>query len=285
LIEIAATEAAQYGELGAILAETTAMVEQVKEYTSVAKVAWGAIEELRHLTLEDLKEAALLGTDRAFPEIGRMYGDIEDIRDLDYRDPAAVQTFRGILWEHAYGPAVDYLHSAHDNHLAVANAREHRARQSGKVVARRIEAEVWEEDCRRTGAEGFEGACQAAANRAEIIHAILLADAHETALASLELQERMLMNEDRKELDRLYEYDRFLFDAGNYVRASAGLEGRTCTAGKCLFERYGEQVAHRIAEYRRRHERPYPYRLPVEFAGDFSSKESSLLGTDGEIEW
>lgn len=272
LIEILSTEVAQYGELGSILAETSAMVEQVKEYTSVAKVAWGAVDELRHMTLDDLKDAALLGTNRAFPELGRMYGDIEDIRDLDYRDPAAVETFRGILWEHAYGPAVDYLHSAHENHQIVANAREHRARQSGKVMARRIEAEIWEEDCRRTADGGFEGACQAAANRAEILHAILLTDLHETALASLELQEQALMNDDRRELDQLYEYDRFLFDAANYVSASAGIEGKTCAAGRCLWERYGARVGSKIADYRARHQRPYPHRLPAEFGLDFSSE-------------
>ena len=111
LTEIAATELASYAELGAFLGEAAAITAQVKEYTTLAKTAWGAINELRHLTWDELRGAALLGVGNAFPELGQIYGDVQDIRDLNYRDEQALMTLRGMLWEGVYGPGIDYLHA------------------------------------------------------------------------------------------------------------------------------------------------------------------------------
>ncbi len=259
LIEIAATEAASYTELGAILAETAAVVKQVKEYTTIAKTAWGALEELRQMTHTDLTNAAKDGQGNDYPEHQEMYGDIRDIRDLNYRDDRALQTLRGMLWEEVYGPGIDYLHSAHSNFEAVAQMEEHRFRQLPKVAARRAEAEQWEEDCKRTSSSG-EGACQAAASRAAIQQALLLSDVHETSLKTLEAQERLIANADRRELDSLYAYDRWMFDLRNYFAAAAGID-EECIAGSCLYERYGDKMYARVSQFRARHPERYDYRI------------------------
>jgi hypothetical protein len=259
LIEIAATEAASHTELVAILSETAAMVKQVKEYTTIAKTAWGALEELRQMTLADLANAAKIGLGNAFPELQEIYGDIKDIRDLNYRDERALQTLRGMLWEEVYGPGIDYLHSAHSNFEAVAQMEEHRFRQAPKIAARRSEAEQWEEDCKRTSSSG-EGACQAAASRAAIQQALLLSDLHETSLKTLEAQERLIANADRRELDSLYAYDRWMFDLRNYFASAAGIE-EECIAGSCLYERYGDKMYARVSQFRARHAQRYDHRI------------------------
>src|SRR5690349_861802 len=79
LTEMAATEAKSYFQLGGILGEATAIVKEAKEYTTIAKTAWGALNELRQMSLDDLKRAALTGLGNAFPEVAQMYGDIKDI--------------------------------------------------------------------------------------------------------------------------------------------------------------------------------------------------------------
>jgi hypothetical protein len=165
-----------------------------------------------------------------------------------------------MLWEGVYGPAIDYLHSGHENFEAVAAMEEHRGREALKVNARRTEAEQWEEDCKRTssGDDAAEGACQAGANRAAIQSALMLQDLHETALYSLQAQERLIANQDRRELDDFYAYDRFVFDMHNYVNAMAGIEGE-CPAGRCLYQRYGDAMYRRVEQFRARHPQPYSH--------------------------
>ncbi len=252
LMEIAATEAASYTELGAILAEAAAITAQVKEYTTVAKAAWGFMNELRHLSWDQLKDAAFVGVNNAFPELGQIYGDVQDIRDLSYSDPRAIETLRGLLWANVYGPGIDYLHSGHDNMTAMAAMDDHRGRQFGRVAVRRAQAETWEQDCERISEEeDAEGACDAAANRAAIQSALMLHDLQETALFQLDAQERVLANQDRRELDRLYEYDRLAFDMRNYLLAISGAE--ECRAGECLSQQYGHVMSREVAKYRARH--------------------------------
>jgi hypothetical protein len=257
LVQIAATEASSYTELGAILSEAAAITAEVKEYTSIAKTAWGALNELRQMSWEDFENATKQGLNSAFPELGGMYRDVKDIRNLDYRDPRAFDTLRGILWESAYGPAIDYLHSGHEDYEAIAAMQDHRGREANKVALRRMEAQQWEEDCKRTSNDGQEGACQAAANRAAIQSSLMLQDIHESSLYSLEAQEKLIANEDRKELDEIYGHDRLIYDLRNYVLSASGVEG-SCTAGNCLYETYGNAMWKHIAQYRSRHLIEYP---------------------------
>ena len=60
-----------------------------------------------HLTWEEVKHSVAIGVGRAMPEFRQIYGDIEDIRDLDYRDDKALETIRGMLWEGVYGPGIE----------------------------------------------------------------------------------------------------------------------------------------------------------------------------------
>lgn len=120
-------------------------------------------------------------------------------------------------------------------------------------MARRTEAEQWEEDRKDTSSDGGpQGACQAAAHRASIQSALMLPDLQETALHQLDAQERLLQSADRKEIDRFYEYDRFVFDMRNYFLAASGAED-ACTAGRCLSQRYADAASRRINNYRARH--------------------------------
>lgn len=259
LTQIAATEVSSYLELGAILTEAAAITAQVKEYTTIAKTAWGALNELRYLSLDDLRDAAMRGASNAFPELQQIYGDAHDIADLSYRNQRAVDTVRGILWEEVYGPGIDYLHAGHSNLDAMANMQDHAARHEQILAARRAETTDWEATCRRTEGEG-EGACQAAANRAAIQSALMLQDMHETSLYQLEAQRRLIANEDRKELDNLYAYDRFVYDMRNYISSETGVDAE-CVAGQCLYERYGDKMWKRVQEFRARHPSGYGARI------------------------
>jgi hypothetical protein len=253
LSQIAMTEAASYTELGAILGEMAVLVAQAKEYTSVAKTAWGALDELRHMSSRDLLDAAALGARGAFPELDGMYGDIQDMRDLNYRDYRAVATLRGMLWDEVYGPAIDYLHTGHENLEALASHADLRGRHSAKLAARRAEAEQWAEDCRRTSSAG-EGACQAAASRAEIQQALALADLHESNLHLLDTAERQLKREERREADTVYAFERWLYDLNAYMAATSGDSG-TCIAGQCLYAQYGTKMEQRLRAHRASHPR------------------------------
>jgi hypothetical protein len=255
LAQIAATEAAAYAELGALLAQASAIVAHVKEYTTVAKTAWGALDELRHMTPDQLRDAALLGVRRAFPELGDMYGHIRDIRDLDYRDHRAVATLRGIIWDEVYGPAIDYLHAGHGTLDALAVMQEHQLRHAAKAHARRQQATRWAEDCARTAARG-EGACQAAANRATVQHALALADIQETNLHILDAQQRVLKRAERDDADRVYAFERWLHDLEAYMLASTGDES-LCPAGQCLYEQYGTRMQGRLMAFRAQHPEAY----------------------------
>lgn len=252
LVQMAATEMASHTELVAILSEAAATTAQIKEYTDIAKTTWGALSELRQMSFVDLTDAVRMGVGNAFPELGTIYGDIGDIRDLDRRDPQALLSLRGMLWEEVYGPAIDYLHSGHANLEATAAMAEHRGRQARLLAVRRQEAERWEEDCKETSArDGSEGACQAAANRAAVQNAIALQNLHETALLQLQAQERLIQNQDREELDKIYGFERILYDARNYLFYLSGAE--ECVAGQCVYERYSQAMWTRIEQYRMRH--------------------------------
>lgn len=245
-------------QLGTILAQVGVMVTTVKEYTTIAKTAWAAVNELRHMSLKDLGGLALKGVKRAFPEVGDIYGDIKDIKDLNYTNFKAQQTLRGMLWEEVYGPAIDYLHTGHKNLESLSAMEEHRIRSGAKVGARRMQAEGWEEDCARTSSKG-QGACRAASYRASIQQALLLADMNETALHSLEAQQLVIEQNDRKELDQIYTFDRWAHDLNNYFAAGSGQ--RSCRAGDCLYDRYGSKMYEKIAEFRERHPQNYETRI------------------------
>jgi len=258
LTQIASTEMMSYGELGSILAETAAVVKQVKEYTAIAKTVYGAIDDVRHLSLGELKGYVMQGVLRAAPELGGMYQDLKDIRDLDYRNDRALATIRGALWEEVYGPAIDYLHSGHQDLDAIAVWEDERNRSAGKIEAERKQLDAWKKACEKAADAGAEGACQAAAQRAALESGFLLADLHDTNLKILESQQLAAERADRRELDEVYAFSRFLGDVQTLLASPVSKDG-DCRPGSCLYDRYADKVYERIQEYRIRH--------PQEFRG------------------
>ncbi len=252
LTDILATEIASKIELTSILAQTAAIVSQVKEYTTVAKTVWGAIDELRNMTPEQLKTLAFRGLNSAFPEARQIYRDIQNISDLDYQNAKAYATFRGILWEEVYGPVIDDMHAGHANLEVLSEAAELRLRIQGKIDARREEARAWEEDCKKSSGEGGFGACNLASQRSQIQSALSLQDMNETELHQLRVMRQQFENDQEKEAGKLYAIDRWMYDVGTFV----GLEREQvpeCEPGSCLFTRYGDRANARIAHYRALH--------------------------------
>ncbi len=267
LVEIAATELAQKTQLAAILTQASATLAQVKEATSLAKVAWGAVNELRHMTPEQLLGAAKQGLSRAFPQIAQIYGDIQDIRDLNYRDPRALATLQGILWETIYGPAVDYLHSAHSNLEATTEMQEERTRQQVLAMTNTEALLQVDEDCDKAFEKGELGPCQAGSSRAAIKTALAVQGLQKTAALQLRASEILIQNEDRKEIDQLQGLDRFMYDTRSYLRAVVRPKGSgsySCVAGSCLADRYSTVMWQKIMEYRARHPSQGPAMIVLE---------------------
>lgn len=262
LTELLATEMSEYAEIATLVAQTATLVNQVKEYATLAKVVWGAIEDLKNLTWDDLKTGVLTGLGRAFPEAGGIYADIKDIADLDYENYQAQAAFRGMLWEHIYGPAVDYLDTALENLDHQADVKDYIVRSSGKADATREMAHTWTDECESGASSGQNGKCQAAAQRAEIQSALMLADLQETSLKQLETQRLVLQERDRKEADEVYQYERLEHDVGKLLRASMGLDPE-CGEGECLYERYSDVVYERIENYRRQNREDFIHDLRV----------------------
>jgi hypothetical protein len=253
LTEMLATEIEQYAEIATLVAQTATLVSQVKEYATLGKVVWGAIQDLKNLTWADLKKGVLDGLGRAYPELDGMYGDIKDIADLDYADYRARATFRGMLWEHVYGPAIDYLDTASENLDHHADVMDHMIRSAGKIDVTREMVRNWEQQCEEGMGRGENGMCQAATQRAEIQSALMLADLQETSLKLLESQDKALRAQDRKEADQVYQFERWEHDVNKLVRATVSFDDDDCEAGTCLYERYADVVYERIEDYRARH--------------------------------
>lgn len=256
LTQILATEIGSYAQLGSILTQASAMVAQVKEYTSLAKVAWGAANEIRVMGANALKQAAWAGVGTAFPEVSGMYRDIRDVRDLDYRNYQAFATLRGILWEQIYGPSVDYLHTGHDTLSALAGMDEYRVRATAKIGVDRKEASAWEEDCNKAAEASQYGPCMVASQRASIRQALLLSDIQETQVQALDVQERLLKRGERQDAETVQSYDRWMYDLANYMKSNDE-NNKSCKAGRCLYERFAWRTQQKVNEFRKDH----PYKI------------------------
>lgn len=235
LTKIAASEAKAVLELGKIVTETRAIVGHAKEVAGLTKAAYRGLEELRSMTWNDLRSGVVAGLGQAFPEAVEIYKDVQSIRDLRRVDPRSVETLRNILWQEVYGPAVDGLIGARENSEAIARARDVRTRQGGLISALRVDLGSLEKNC-----DLGEGACQAAANRAEIKQTLLLTDMQEALGSTVELLERDRIAEDTKTVVAMNEFDRFLTDFDDHLRLTFGgkaLNGR-CRAGDCIRQQY-----------------------------------------------
>lgn len=253
LTEISATEAASLTEISTLVSQAAETVALAKEYTGLAKTAYRGIEELTHMTWDDLKGHVLTGLSRAFPEVGQMYADVKEIKDLRYVNPRSVETLRGILWSEVYGPAIDELHGLHANMDAVAEAKDLRGRQSGLIQGIRDELDGFAADC-----EKGPGACAVAADNAQIRAAQTLTDIHEATLKSLEMQERARETHDNEAVGRWYELERVLGDLNDHMAGALGIDPDElgCRAGECLYRKYAGEPDRVMAEHRQRHPRP-----------------------------
>jgi hypothetical protein len=239
-------------KLAAILAETSAIVAQVKEYTTLAKTAYRGIEELQTLDIDQIRDGVMEGLASAYPEVAQMRGDLNDIRDLRYSDPHSVAVLRGILWEKIYGPGLAAIRDAAESNLeSAAVIAERKTTHSAYVKARRQQWDKWQDQCERDGA----GACQRASDSATVEQTQLLGDVHETLLWSTEIQSREQLRQDRQEVARAQQVLRWMRDVEAYVAGKSGA-AEQCKAGECMWERHGSKApaTHRYQSARR------PYR-------------------------
>lgn len=250
LIEMAATEMASYLQLTAVLVEASAIVAQVKEYTSVVKTAYRGLEELVTLSDEDVRAGVMQGLNNALPEVAEIRGNMRDIGDLRYSDPRAVAVIRGMLWEDVYGPSLEAIRRNTEKNLENgATIRERKVAYEALLLGRSKEWRAWDKSCRDEGA----GACQLAAAIATIEHSHLLGDIHETLLWGLELQSREQLRADRHEVQEGQELLEWMSSVEAYIATQTGARDK-CTPGSCLFERYAGAPARIQAEYRRNKE-------------------------------
>ncbi len=242
LAELVANSITEVAQLTTLIENTRSMIDQGNEYVELGQAIYGGIEAFESLTWEELQggiEKGLINSRAGvlYLSADKAYQRAQSFEDLDSLNPRSVATARGMLWEYAYGPAIEYMPMAKDNLEASSQLVDYTARKS--ELERRRRAELWAllKNCVGTG-KG-EGACLAAANRAELQSALLLSDLHSTSLLSLDLQRRSLNQKDRESLGKISEFERFTRDFDEQLAASFGLpKGERCAPGRCLYQRY-----------------------------------------------
>jgi hypothetical protein len=189
LAQILSSEIAQSLHLGSLLAQTTSSVAQLREMVDVAKMVHRGVTEVTQMSGGQLKAAVLEGVrqSKEGAQLAQLHADIASIRDLHHVDPRALETLRGLLWTEFYGPALDVIHSAHDNHEAEVALVARKADFDALHNAEMQQLVHWEDDC----AKG-PGACQQAGARASIKTAQYTAFLHQTALQQAELTARQV---------------------------------------------------------------------------------------------
>lgn len=252
LAELAITEWKTYLEISKMLMETRKIVAHGRELVGVTKAAWKAIDDLREMKWSDLKEAGIEGLRRSFPEVEGIYSDAKSMADWrSGPDARSIATFRGMLWQHVYGPSIDYLHDQHENSKVIAESKDQRARWRGIITTLRPDLDALLEECNKG-----EGACSAAANRAQIKQASLLTDIQEATSKNNELLERQRASADSERAGRYFQYERFLHDFEQHIAVTLGTgddDERRCRAGRCLYERYAAVPSQVYDQFRERH--------------------------------
>ena len=150
---------------------------------------------------------------------------------------------------------------------ATARSKDHQYRMTGVNEAQTRILRYWLEDC-----EKGEGACMAAANRAQVLGTKTLTQLHQTALFQMDMQRRSLQRQDRAYLTKVYELRRFLHDLGGIANAWAAPQTGTCEAGACLYERYADRVRAQMEALAKRH----PRTGPVRYGADSSFGEGTM---------
>lgn len=247
LSEIAMTEAAILGEASALVAQAYQTYQTINEHVGIAKAVHQGVQELTELTWDDLKGYALEGLSNTFPEIGEMYSGIHDMADFRKVNYRSVETVRGMLWANIYGPAVEGLHQQHENMEASARSKDHRARSSALIDGIQKEIDAYQKEC-----DKGEGACSAAASRAQMRTASLVADMHKTTLQQLELQEREILSKDAAKMNERYAMLRWLEDLQEHIQIVNGEGGKDC-AGHCLYDRYAGERSRVLGKWREQH--------------------------------
>ena len=249
MAKLIAVEMDNYARLGTLIHETSNIVANVKEHTTLLKTAYKGIEDVIQMRWQDLERDVRRGLSQAFPELEVMYRDIEDIEDLRYTNTQAEQTLRDMLYKTAYGPAVEYLHQQHEDMDAVAKASETIARHTGLLAGERAAVRLFEEDCKKG-----EGACLVSSQRATIHQAAIMGDIHEVLIRSADMQQRLVTLKDQEENSAFYQQVRFTTDFIEHAQALLGVElRRDCRPGKCLYDAYAGSAYETMAKSRRRH--------------------------------
>jgi hypothetical protein len=230
--QILAVQTTQLMNIVTVLEESRKSVAQAREIKEITAEAYHAVNDLRHLSWDELRFAAFQALNRAYPQFREIYGDLQNISDLRRRSPKARATLDGIVHEMLWGPLQQNIDEFHDNSDLIADTTDHLARHQLLRKVNRSKLEQLEIDC-----EKGQGACKAASERSMILTGLMISDLHESV---------DLLNEDMRK-DRIEKQHALLRDhrltatvlaeVNLHVMETLGVKRPHC-AGDCLYRKY-----------------------------------------------
>ena len=231
-MQILATQIQSMAHLQTMIEESRKFVSQTREIKEITVEAYHAIDEIRHLTWDQLRVHALQSVSTVYPELREIYGDVKNIGDLRRRSSKARQTIDGMVHATLWRPLQSGIAAVHDDSDLIAAIREHQARQEAILAASRAELHMLQEDCLKG-----HGACGEAANRATITSGLLLTDIHGSLGLLTESMRRDRIKHQHELLDRYRTAATLMAEINTNVQQSLGLQNVTCDRD-CLYRKY-----------------------------------------------